>query len=192
MYNIWKYFEKGQVIVCDYRPVTFKCIPSAISRAVLKLVYWFGIPNSNPQMLKSVDFWCKLLSTFLVAKPREPCFELLRTQNSQKFPGFHPWTPLGRAYSTTPDSPAAQRFFSSLRLLKNWHPQKLLDMALIPHVKYIWQSLLIMVDFDALSSLWFPPWSSCFEASCLRVIAEVLNFPGWIPYFEVSNLRTFA
>ena len=59
---------------------------------------------------------------------------------------------------------------------KTGTPKKLLDMALIPHVKYIWQSLLIMVDFDALSSLWFPPWSSCFEASCLRVIAEVLKF----------------
>ena len=111
--------------MCDYRPVTFKCIPSAISRAILKPVHWFGIPNSNPQTLKSVNFWCKLLSTFLVAKPREPCFELFRMQNSQKFPGFHTWTPLGRAYSTTPDSPAAQRFFSLLRLSKNWHPPKI-------------------------------------------------------------------
>ena len=27
---------------------------SAVSRAILKLVYRFGIPNSNPQTLKSV------------------------------------------------------------------------------------------------------------------------------------------
>ena len=36
-----------------------------------------------------------------------------------------PWTPLGRAYSTAPDSPAAQQFFSLLCLSKNWHPQKI-------------------------------------------------------------------
>ena len=103
-----------------------KChIFSAISRAVLKLVYLFGIPNSNPQMLKSVDFWCKLSSTFLVAEPREWCFELFRMQNSQTFPGFCPWTPLGRAYSIVPDSPAVQQFFSSLHLSKNQHPQKI-------------------------------------------------------------------
>ena len=97
---------------------------SAISRAILKLVYQFGIPSSNPQMLKSVDFWCKLSSTFLVAEPRQQCFELFRMQNSQLFPGFHPWTPLGKAYSAAPDSLAAQRFFSSLHSSKNWHPQK--------------------------------------------------------------------
>ena len=79
----------------------------AVSRAILKPVYWFGIPNSNPQMLKRVDLWCKLSSTFLVAEPRERCFELFRMQNSHKFPWFHPWTPLGMAYSTAPDPLAA-------------------------------------------------------------------------------------
>ena len=98
---------------------------SAVSRDILKPVYRFGIPNSNTQTLKSVDFWCKLSSTLLVAEPRERCFELFRTQNSQKFPGFRHWTPLGRAYSAAPDSPAAQRFFSSLRSLRNRHPQKI-------------------------------------------------------------------
>ena len=81
-------------------------------------------PELKPQTLKSVDFWCKLSSTFLVAEPRERCFELFRTQNSQKYLGFCPWTPLGRAYSAAPDSPAARRFFSSLRSSKNRHPQK--------------------------------------------------------------------
>ena len=97
---------------------------SVVSRAILKLVYWFGIPNSNLQMLISVDFWCKLLSIFLVAELREWCFELFRTQNSQKFAAFCPWTPLGRA-STTPDSPAAQWLFSSLYFSKNRHPPKI-------------------------------------------------------------------
>ena len=35
---------------------------SAVSRAILKPIYQCGIPNSEPQTLKSVDFWCKLLS----------------------------------------------------------------------------------------------------------------------------------
>ena len=104
---------------------SLKGIASAVSRVILKLVYQFGIPNSNPQTLKSVDLWCKLSSTFLVAEPREQCFESFRMQNSQKFPGFHPWTPLGRAYSTAPDSLAEQQFFSSLHSLKNQQPQKI-------------------------------------------------------------------
>ena len=106
---------------------------SAVSRAILKPVYRFGIPNSNPQTLKSADFWRKLSSAFLVAEPRERCFVLFRMQNSQKFPGFHPWTPLGRAYSAAPppfpDFLAAQRFFSSLRSSKNQHPPKIAGYA---------------------------------------------------------------
>ena len=100
----------------------------------MKLVYQFGIPNSNPQMLKSVDFWCKLSSTFLVAEPREQCFELFRMQNSQKFPGFCPWTSLARAYSIAPDSQAAQRFFFSLGSSKNWHPQEIAGYGTDRHI----------------------------------------------------------
>ena len=45
-------------------------------------------------------------------------------KNFQSFaPG--PWTPLGRAYSAAPDSPAAQQFFSLLRSSKNRHPPKI-------------------------------------------------------------------
>ena len=106
---------------------------SAISRAILKLVYRFGIPNSNPQIFKSVDFWCKLLSTFLVAEPREQCFELFRMQNSQNLPRFCPWTLLGRAYSAAPDFLAAQRFFSLLRSSKNQHPHKIAGYSTGPN-----------------------------------------------------------
>ena len=75
---------------------------SAESRATLKPVYWFGIPNSDPQTLKRVDFCCKLLSLFIVTEPREQYFELFRMQNSQNFTWLHPWTPLRSAYSTPP------------------------------------------------------------------------------------------
>ena len=96
----------------------YKTPISAVSRAILKPVYRFGIPNSNPQTLKSVDLWCKLSSTFLVTKPRERCFELFRTENRQKCPGFCPWTPLGRAYN------------AAKLLEKSVPPKKLLDTAL--------------------------------------------------------------
>ena len=108
---------------------------SAVSKAILKPVYRFGIPNSNPQTLKSVDFWCKISSTFLVAELRERCSELFRTQNNQKFPGFRPWTPLTKAYSDAPDSPAAQRFFSLLRSSENQHPPK---NCWIQHWRFFW------------------------------------------------------
>ena len=103
---------------------------SAISRAILKLIYQFGIPNSNPQTLKSVDFCCKLSSTFFVAEPREQCFELFRIQNSQKFPEFRPCTPLGRAYSTAPVSQLHDGFSPRYAYQKTSTPKKLLNTAL--------------------------------------------------------------
>ena len=41
-------------MVADWR------ISSAVSRAILKPVYQFGIPSSDPQTLKSADFWCNV------------------------------------------------------------------------------------------------------------------------------------
>ena len=66
---------------------------SAVSRAILNPAYRLGIPNSVPQTLKRVDVWSKLSSPFVVAEPRERCFEQLRMQNSQNFPGLCPWAP---------------------------------------------------------------------------------------------------
>ena len=56
---------------------------------------------------------------------KERYFELFRMQNSQTFPGFHPWTLLGRADSVASDSPAAQWFFSSLCSSQNRHLPKI-------------------------------------------------------------------
>ena len=95
-----------------------------------------GIPVWDPTLKPPNAQKCWFLVQAFVNVPcrrakRAMFFELFRTQNSQKFPGFRPWTPLGRAYSTDPDSLATQRFFSSLRLSKNQHPQILLDTALL-------------------------------------------------------------
>ena len=93
------------------------------SRSILKSVIWFGIPNSNPQTLKSVKINSFKNRHMTVHEPRKHCFELFRMQNSQNVLGLCPWTPLGMAYSAK-DSPAAYCFFSLLCSSKNWQPQK--------------------------------------------------------------------
>ena len=98
----------------------------------MKAVYWSGIPNSDPQTLKSVKINSsknrQLTFHTLVpqcVEPQEGCFELLRMQNRQNFPGLCFWSPLGRADS------APSRLLSCTRLAGYGSPQKLLDTALI-------------------------------------------------------------
>ena len=100
---------------------------SAVSRAILKPVYRFGIPNSDPQTLKNARInSCKNRQMTC----REQCFEQFRMQNSHSFfLRLHPWTELESLQHPppsppSPDPPAAKQFFSSLRLSKNRHPQK--------------------------------------------------------------------
>ena len=138
---------------------------NAISRAILKPAYRFGIPNSNSQTLKSVDFWCKLLSMFLVAKPREWCFELCRKQNSQKFLGFHPWTPLGKAYSAGTDSPAAQRFSPRYTCWKLAPPKN----CWIRH----WQ--LLHVEIGQMFRIWFEIKQLILGQEGLKTTITTLN-----------------
>ena len=54
-YNIHTLLMKSSAYLLFYRqPLYMGYTPSAISRAILKPVYQFGIPNSDPQTLKSV------------------------------------------------------------------------------------------------------------------------------------------
>ena len=99
---------------------------SVVSRAILKAVYRFGIPNSDPQTLKSVDFWRKFSSPFVFAEPREQCFELFRMQNSRNFPRLRPWTPLG---CNAPRLPNCTTVFLS-SLVEKLTTKILLDTAL--------------------------------------------------------------
>ena len=92
---------------------------SVVSRGILKPLCHFGIPNSDPQTLKSVDFWRKLLSPFVVAEP-------FRMQNSQNFPGLCPWIPLERAYSAPPRLPSyAMVFLLAMHVKKLAPPKKI-------------------------------------------------------------------
>ena len=70
------------------------------------------------------------------------CFELLRRQNIQKFSRALPLDPTGTGlqHPPPPYSPAAQWFFCSLRLSRNWHLPKIAgygtDIFLLLQVKF--------------------------------------------------------
>ena len=107
-------------------------ITSAVSTVILKPVHQFGIPSSDPQTLKSVDFWCKLSSPFVITEPWEQSFELFRIQNSQNFPWLHLWISQGKAYNTPSLTSQLQNIFSPCYLhWKTGTHKKLLDTALI-------------------------------------------------------------
>ena len=76
-----------------HRKIIFKDITSSIYRAMLKPVYRFGIPNSDPRTLKNANLIHLKIdksSLFVVTEPRERCFALFRMQNNQTFLVFHP------------------------------------------------------------------------------------------------------
>ena len=98
----------------------------------MKAVYRSGMPNSDPQTLKSVKInssknrqWTFHILVPQRVEPQEGCFELLRMQNRQNFPGLCFWSPLGRADS------APSRLLSCTTLAGYGSPPKLLDTALI-------------------------------------------------------------
>ena len=107
---------------------------SAVSRAILKPVYRFGIPNSNPQTLVSVKINSSKNRQMTVYEHNVPLVPLSVLSYSeykivQIFRGFAPG-PLGKGLQRLPDSSAARRSFSSQLSSKNRHPKKLLDTEL--------------------------------------------------------------
>ena len=87
---------------------------SAVSRAILKRIYQFGIPNSNPHMLKSIDFWCKLSSTFLVTESQESnVLSYSEPKIAKNFQGFTPgphWGELTAPLQTPHLHPAPPKY----------------------------------------------------------------------------------
>ena len=97
----------------------------AVSSAIFKPVYRFGMLNSDPWIL------CKVLSPFVFAEPREQCFKLLRMYNSQNFLKLGPCTPSGRV-SITPWLSSCTMVFLLITLVeKPAPPKKVLDAPLI-------------------------------------------------------------
>ena len=101
----------------------------AISRAILKLVYWCGIPSSGLQFCKRVKINSSKNTQMTVQEPREQSFGL-ECKIAKIFQGFAPEPHWGQ-FAMPPYSTTAQGFFPLHRSSKNWHPpNKLLDMAL--------------------------------------------------------------
>ena len=92
---------------------------SAVSRAILKPVYQFGIPNSDPKLSKVLISGISFRHRSLSQSHESDVLSLFRMQNTQDFPGLCPWTHW-RELTAPP------RLTSSLlRSSKNRHPQKI-------------------------------------------------------------------
>ena len=143
---------------------------SVVSRAILKAVYRFGIPNSDPQTLKSVDFWRKFSSPFVFAEPREQCFELFRMQNSRNFPRLRPWTPLG---CNAPRLPNCTTVFLS-SLVEKLSPQK---YCWIRHWIYIFLKTTMWYGLDFMFNV--------FRLMVWKLIIVSKNTQQWslLPFF---------
>ena len=63
---------------------------SAVSRAILKPVYRFGIPNSNSQMLKSVVSGVSFRQRSLSQSQQSDVLSYSERKNSQNVQGFAP------------------------------------------------------------------------------------------------------
>ena len=172
----WKFGNEKFEFPLTQRVVNWR-ISCAISKAILKLVYRFGIPSSDPRTLR---LWCKLSSPIIVAEPRQKFFELFRMQNNQRFPGLCPWTPLGKVYfSLPPRLPSCRTVFPRYTRPKAGTPKKLLDMALnrshsevelncqIKHLRYVASTLMLCscnihlatINFQALNlAIQFEIW----------------------------------
>ena len=82
-------------------------------------------PKLRPQILKSIDFCCKLSSLFVVAELRSNVLSYSECKIAKIF-WTSPVDPTGEGLlQNHPDSPAAQRFFFLLCLPKNCHSLKI-------------------------------------------------------------------
>ena len=110
------------------RSLRHERVNSAVCKAIFKLVYRFEIANSNHQTLKSVKNNSSKKRQITVHSLVPQCalsvFSFSECKITKNFPGLCPY-PTGKGFQRPPDSPAAQRFFSSLRSSKNRHHKKI-------------------------------------------------------------------
>ena len=78
-----------------------RCI-QCISRAILKPVHQFGIPNSDPKTPKSIKINSSKNRQTTVHALVPQCFELFKMQYSQKFSGPSPLDQSGEGLQCTP------------------------------------------------------------------------------------------
>ena len=106
---------------------------STVSRAILKLVYQFGISNSDPPTLKSVKINSSKNKQMTVQSHKSNVLSYSEYKITKIFWSFAPGTYWGGLTAPpVPDYPAAHWFFGSLCSSKNRHPQKIAGYATGP------------------------------------------------------------
>ena len=137
---------------------------SAVSRAILKLVYQFEIQNSNPKQSKVMIYGVSFHQRYLSQSQESNVLSYSKRKIGKKLQGFCPWIPLGRAYSAAPDSPAAQRFFSLLCLSKNQHPQKIAGYGIDTCLTFLFLPILIY------TCIYILVYTYLFKHNCIPIL----------------------
>ena len=104
-----------------------RCI-QCISRAILKPVHQFGIPNSDPKTPKSIKINSSKNRQTTVHALVPQCFELLKMQYSQKFSGPSPLDQSGEGLQCTPSHLCLQ----TSQLHKGFCPHQVCQKASTP------------------------------------------------------------
>ena len=104
------------------------CTISAVSRVILKLVYWFGIPNSTLKcskvLISGVTFQCSLSQS-----QESDVLSYSECKIAKNFQGYAPG-PLWGGLTVLPQTPWLHNSFSlCYTRWKNWYPQKIAGYA---------------------------------------------------------------
>ena len=127
--------------------LVFVKMSSAVSRAILKPVYQFGMPNTDPILPGFCFCHCSLSQSH-----KSNALSYSGWKIAKNFPGLCPWTPLGRAYST----PQMHNGFSPHHThRKTRTPKKLLHTKLMS-IKYFSTYLPCpVILFAQLKNWWY-------------------------------------
>ena len=143
-----KYIELLAFLKEKFRSST-TLLSSIVSRAILKLLNLFGIPNWDPKLSKvfiSDESFCY----HFCHRATRAMFWAIQNAKLSKFSGALPLDPTRETLQHLPDSPAAQGIFSLLCSLKNQHLQKIAGYSTI-----IFDSVLFLLIIWFLSFSFF-------------------------------------
>ena len=119
------YGETKSCWVWGRNPMNPATSGSAVSKAILKLVYQFGISNSDPKLSKVLISGVSFCHCSLSQSHESNVLSYSECKIAEKFSGLCPLTPLGRAYSTpSPRLPSCTTVFLLAMLLEKPAPPK--------------------------------------------------------------------
>ena len=140
------YWKNRPILSSKIRPINHKILISYTFCLIIEVVATLGINIFNLKWqcciqsyfeagipvwhtkLKGVKINSSKNRQVIVVEPRQRCFKLFRIQNSDNFLELRPWTPLGRAFSTTPCPcpriPSCTTVFLLARLVEKLSPPK--------------------------------------------------------------------